>query len=273
MGSVVAAGSAFESKAVWLGALVGSLVVHVAVFGLVTSWQAPLAAKTRQVVPVEVVTLTKVTPAPAGGGGGLAEPASPPLPRPTPSPQPKARPKTEKIKKVKQSERIETPEPPPALAIPRPAAPAPPSRPAVAGPTATAGLGRGTEPGQGQGGRGLGSGGGRGPGVGPGQGPGSGTGSLLQGYLREVRRLLERQKQYPRMAQRLNIQGVVVLKFTIAADGRVAGAALGQSSGHQILDTAAQDTVARVGRFPPLPPALGRDRLAIEIPLAFRLRQ
>jgi periplasmic protein TonB len=107
--------------------------------------------------------------------------------------------------------------------------------------------------------------------VGPGQGTGTGTGSLLQGYLREVRRLLERQKEYPRMAQRLNMQGVAVLRFTIGADGGIRGAGLARSSGHGVLDAAAQETVSKVGRFPPLPAALGREKLTIEIPLAFRL--
>ena len=93
----------------------------------------------------------------------------------------------------------------------------------------------------------------------------------MQGYLLEVRRLLERQKGYPRMAQRLNIQGVVRLQFTIAADGSIHSTRLGRSSGHEVLDEAARKTVKKVGRFPPLPSALGREKLFVEIPLAFRL--
>jgi periplasmic protein TonB len=84
--------------------------------------------------------------------------------------------------------------------------------------------------------------------------------------------LLERQKQYPHMAQRLNIQGMAVLQFTIAADGRIEANNLCKSSGNDLLDKAAQETVRKVGRFPPLPTGLGKARLTVEIPLAFRLK-
>jgi len=261
MGEVFQHGTAPVTRAVWLWAILVSLAVHAAFFGMALSWKvAPLPKKT-QVVPVEVVTLTKTAPKPAGGGGVQADPA----PRPRPQPKPKPKPK----EVVKKPEKVETPEPPPSLALPRPAPPAPP----VASGPPTAALSRGTRSGTGQGGSGGGQGGGKGRGLGPGEGPGVGTGSLLQGYLREVRRLLERQKEYPKMAQRLNMQGVAVLQFTIGADGTIQSTRLARSSGHGILDTAAQETVKRVGRFPPLPAALGRERLSIEIPLAFRLTQ
>jgi protein TonB len=84
--------------------------------------------------------------------------------------------------------------------------------------------------------------------------------------------LLEHQKNYPVMAQRLNIQGVAVLQFTIAADGRLLATNLCKSSGNDILDKAAQETVRKVGRFPPLPAGLGRQQLTVEIPLAYRLQ-
>lgn len=108
-------------------------------------------------------------------------------------------------------------------------------------------MGFGREPG----GTGGNTGGGSHRGTGIGQGPGAGVGSLLRDYLQEVRRLLGKQKEYPAMAQRLNFQGVVRLQFTIMADGRVQATRLSRSSGHEILDKAAQETVRRVGIFPP----------------------
>jgi protein TonB len=71
----------------------------------------------------------------------------------------------------------------------------------------------------------------------------------------------------------MNLQGVAVLQFTIAPDGKIETTRLCRSSGHGLLDDAAQDTVRRVGRFPPLPGPLGREQLTIEIPLAFRLTE
>jgi protein TonB len=89
--------------------------------------------------------------------------------------------------------------------------------------------------------------------------------------LGKVRRLLEKHKDYPWMARRRNIQGVVVVRFTIAAGGQIDAARISRSSGHTILDEAAQATIRRVGQFPPLPTALNRQKLTIEVPLAFRL--
>lgn len=274
--------AALGSKAVWLWALLGSLAIHFTLMTIAFSWKAPLPPQARKVVPVEAITLAKFRPGPTGGSGGLPAPAtqtSPPAPElvAPAKPKPKANPKALVAKPVKNPESQEMPEiartpPPAALAIPKPSPPpASPSRSLTTGNT-TASVGRPGSSGSGQGGSGGGQGGGSGGGVGPGQGPGQGTGSLLQGYLREVRRLLERRKEYPSLAQRLNMQGVAVLQFTIAADGGIAGTRLARSSGHGVLDAAAQETVRRVGRFPPIPPGLGRERLTVEIPLVFQLR-
>jgi len=263
---------------VWLGALLGSLLVHAALVAVVVHWRHPLPPKARVVVPVETINLAQLPPAAKGGGGGQPASAVTPAP-PTPAPPPKPKvlpprprqPKPKPLKVEKPLERPALPETPvpPSLALPRPAAP---PKPGPSGPAAT-GVASRPGSGSGPGGGGGGQGGGSGSGSGPGLGPGAGTGSLLQGYLREVRRLLERQKQYPRAAQRLNIQGVAVLNFTIHADGSITTTRVSRSSGNGLLDEAAQGTVRRVGRFPPLPPALGRDRLAIEIPLSFKLTE
>jgi protein TonB len=86
-----------------------------------------------------------------------------------------------------------------------------------------------------------------------------------------VRRRLEEQKTYPWTARRQHREGVVVLKFTIGQGGEIAGHAIASSSGHEVLDGAAAEALHKVGRFPPLPPALGRPQLNIQVPLAFRL--
>jgi protein TonB len=88
-----------------------------------------------------------------------------------------------------------------------------------------------------------------------------------------VRRLLEQHKNYPWMARRQRREGVVLLKFTIGQGGEIAGHGIARSSGHEILDGAAAAALQKVGRFPPLPPVLGRSQLNIQVPLAFRLSE
>jgi protein TonB len=93
----------------------------------------------------------------------------------------------------------------------------------------------------------------------------------LKAYLQQVRRLLEQNKHYPSQARRLNQEGVVLLRFTIAAGGRIESAGVIRPSGHSLLDQAAQETLHRVRQFPPFPSDMGRERLTIEVPLKFHL--
>ncbi|MDI6854055.1 MAG: energy transducer TonB [Deltaproteobacteria bacterium] len=248
-------------------------------------WKPPEEPKAKRVVPIEAITLTRAGPGSAGGGGSIqaAEPSNlsadkpqPAPPKPAPKekirPKPKPRPKSPEMQ---AKPREIQPPPPPALAMPGPPLTAdersgslPSGRvQAESGNTAgAAGKGRSI-------GAGAGSGGGAGTGKGIGRGSGHGAdGSLLGNYLREIRKLLERHKNYPRQARLLRQEGVAVLQFTISSAGQVQGVRLSRSSGHELLDQAAQETLRRVGHFPPFPQALGRERLTVEIPLAYRLR-
>lgn len=264
-----------EEWRVWPAALAGSLALHVLLLAGIAWWRGGPPPQPRQVVPIEAILLTQMSPGPAGGGGTPAGPAAeeeaPKPPAPPPPPKPQVKPRPQPRPQVRRA-----PEPPPAMALPRPAAPPTPAPKAAAPPapaelTARAGGSVASGSGGGAGGSGGGTGGGHGPGSGTGVGAGMGTGNPLAAYLQEVRRLLERHKEYPLLARQMHLEGVAVVQFTIAADGRLEGAGLKRSSGHGLLDQAARDTVRRVGRFPPLPAALGRDRLALAIPISFRL--
>ena len=260
-------------ESTWWLALLGSMVIHATVAALVLQVVPVELPRRKVVVPVEPLTLTTAAPGQRGGGGG--ETAAPRLPEPPPPPPPREKPKVVK-KPPKAPPKPVLPEPPPQLAIPVPVKPPPvvapkPAPAQVAAVPGTAAGRPGSGPGRGSG-TGTGAGTGTGPGSGTGSGgPGSGTGNPLKGYLSEVRRLLDRNKHYPPMARRQHQEGVVVLRFTIAASGRVEATSVQRSCGHALLDQEAQETVRRVRAFPPFPPGLDRDRITIEIPLAFRL--
>ncbi|AEB08240.1 energy transducer TonB [Desulfobacca acetoxidans] len=267
--------STWKTKDNWTWAILGSLLVHgLLVAGMLTSFMSHPAKKC-VVVPVEAIALV---PGPKGGGGGRPAAATrpeavPPKPSPVcPPARPQVKPKT--VLKT----RLAPPPPEPTMA---PVIPTPASPPAItrgkSSPATVAACQAGSSGAavgssvSGQGGRGTGAGGGVGPGRGRGSGPGSGPGSALQGYLREIRRLLEKQKEYPLMARRRNIQGMVVVMFTIASGGQVDASQVSRSSGHDLLDEAARNTVRRVGRFPPIPVDLKRQKLTVAVPLAFCL--
>lgn len=252
----------------WSAAILASVALHGLILVGALSWSLELP-RPRRVVPVEAICLTTGS-GHAGGGAGRVSDVKPqvtPQP-PPPKPQPvKKKPKPALVKPAPVPQPIE---PPPSLAMPRPSTPAPvrPGRSAAVSPGSGAGSGQGA-------GRGSGPGSGTGTGSGPetDPGPGSGAGIALKSYLAEVRRLLEQHKTYPWMARRQHREGVVVLKFTIGQEGEIAGHTITRSSGHEVLDGAAAEALQKVGRFPPLPIALGRSLLTIQVPLAFRLNE
>jgi protein TonB len=261
-----------KPRETWAWAVLGSLVVHGLVVGMTLAVLQDKPRPRRVVVPVEAVTLVPFKTGPKGGGGGRPAPVSNPEAVPEkPAVPPKAKPQVNQQRQPK-AKLAPPPEPTPAPVIPAPA-PAPTVGKAQSTETMV-GSSRVCTPGvagTGQGGQGGGRGTGAGGGIGAGQGRGSGAGSALQGYLKEVRRLLEKQKDYPLMARRRQLQGVVVMVFTIAAGGEIESYRVSRSSGQDLLDEAAQTTIRRVGRFPPFPNDLNRQKLTIEIPLAFRL--
>jgi protein TonB len=269
----------WQRQGTWTWAVLGSLLVHGLLLALILAVFKEGPSPPPLVVPVETIALVPMPPGTHGGGGGQRAPVDKPVPvapkpvspRLRPRPKPRTRPK--RLAKVKPAP-PRRPEPAEAPPISRPA-PSPAitrtqslitaNHPAGApnAPIRAAGtIGGGATTG-----RGTGSGGQ----VGPGQGRGSGYGSALSAYLGKVRRLLAKHKNYPWMARQRNIQGVVVVRFTIAAGGRIDAARISHSSGHDLLDEAARETLRQVGHFPPLPAALNCQKLTIEVPLAFRL--
>jgi protein TonB len=73
------------------------------------------------------------------------------------------------------------------------------------------------------------------------------------------------------LARRMGMQGVVVLRVHVRADGSVAMAELAQSSGSQLLDDAALKTVREQWRF--LPARLDGTPVEswVEVPIRFVL--
>jgi periplasmic protein TonB len=270
----------WESRGTWSWGLLGSLAIHALIIAAVLLAFQDRPPKPRVVVPVESVTLVPYRPGLQGGGGHpgpvtRAKPA-PLKPAPVPVPaKPKAKPKPRPKHKPKRVLPPPLPTKAPAIPLPAPAtvtskAPAAPA--GAISRTSQAFRGAGSHAGTGGGGRGGGRGTGTGGGSGLGHGRGSGSGSALQGYLRDIRRLLEQHKNYPWLARRRNLQGVVVLVFTVTAGGQIESYRVSRSSGQDLLDEASKATIRRVGKFPPFPAALKRRKLTVEIPLAFRLK-
>lgn len=75
---------------------------------------------------------------------------------------------------------------------------------------------------------------------------------------------------YPVAARKQGLEGKVVLRVTVAPDGRITSVTVVESSGHKILDNAARDGVAR-WRFAPARRATGAIASVIDVPIEYKL--
>lgn len=83
---------------------------------------------------------------------------------------------------------------------------------------------------------------------------------------RGIKYAIERAKRYPLSARKRGIEGTATAEFTINSRGYPEDVKIIRSSGSQILDEAARETVMRASPFPVI-------NGSIEIPITFRLKR
>lgn len=91
-------------------------------------------------------------------------------------------------------------------------------------------------------------------------------------YLTSIQARLARHKVYPRAAQLAREQGTVLLRFTVARDGRVLSWAIERGSGFASLDRQVETMIERAAPLPPIPESITADRLDIVLPVQFALQ-
>jgi TonB family protein len=95
---------------------------------------------------------------------------------------------------------------------------------------------------------------------------------LWNGYTTKVRQMISRAKIYPSVARDKGQQGKIDLSFKLGKNGEVLKLLVEHSSGHVILDVAAQDAVENAGPFPPIPEKLNKKYVLLNLPVSFVLR-
>jgi protein TonB len=98
------------------------------------------------------------------------------------------------------------------------------------------------------------------------------TAALLRGYIGRVTRAIHRKYQYPARADRMGLEGRVLIEIIVDGGGAIVGTQVVQSSGHAILDQAALRSIRSVGKMPSPPSALGWTRRSLRIPFVYQLR-
>jgi protein TonB len=90
-------------------------------------------------------------------------------------------------------------------------------------------------------------------------------------YLAKIKNKILRIWQYPPKAYENNEEGKVIVKMSINADGRLAGAALISSSGYAELDDDAVSVVQTAAPFEPLPVNYDLSRLNIVASFRYKI--
>lgn len=101
--------------------------------------------------------------------------------------------------------------------------------------------------------------------------PSQAAGETRDSYLGRLLAQLNRFKQYPRAARQARIEGVVMLHFVMAADGKVQSFEIGKSSGRPVLDAEALALIQRAQPLPPLPADFPTRTLDAVVPIEFSL--
>ncbi len=91
-------------------------------------------------------------------------------------------------------------------------------------------------------------------------------------YLASVKKKITRVWRYPAAAYTKSEEGVVLIKFTIEADGSLSKTLLSSSSGFNSLDLATLDVVRYAAPFRPLPSEYHLTRLHIVASFNYRMK-
>lgn len=90
-------------------------------------------------------------------------------------------------------------------------------------------------------------------------------------YLYELKKLLERRKNYPLMARRMGHTGTVMMRFTLNADGSVADSEVVKKSDYETLNQAAVALVQSINGLKPFPQDIQKSHWSITVPIEYSL--
>lgn len=100
----------------------------------------------------------------------------------------------------------------------------------------------------------------------------AGNSADVDSYLSRLSRHLARYYEYPRRARRLGQEGTPVIVFEFSRDGTLVGHSLRDSSGHRLLDEAAQEMLTQAAPLPEVPDTMTGRTFTYALPVRFSLR-
>lgn len=97
------------------------------------------------------------------------------------------------------------------------------------------------------------------------------NGAAEAAYRQQLQSLIAARKQYPRQAERAEVEGTVTIAFTALPNGTLTNARVSQSSGNEWLDKAALHAVNSTSGALPFPASIRKASWALTLKVNFRL--
>lgn len=88
-----------------------------------------------------------------------------------------------------------------------------------------------------------------------------------------VKQRIEEARRYPLWAKKKGIQGITRISFTVMPDGTCRDIKIAGSSGSEILDHEALETLERAEPFPAVPEKISKSPVTLEVGIVFSLHQ
>lgn len=97
------------------------------------------------------------------------------------------------------------------------------------------------------------------------------TNKIKNKYLSKVKRLINQKKRYPKGAKRLGQEGIVKIKFTILASGKIINIMIVKKSKFSKLNKAGVKLLTKIGVFDKIPKELGESKITITVPIKYQI--
>ncbi|MGQ9608327.1 MAG: energy transducer TonB [bacterium] len=94
---------------------------------------------------------------------------------------------------------------------------------------------------------------------------------VLKEYANYVRNKIESKKRYPIIARNMGIEGRVKVKLVISKDGNLEKIDILESSGYEILDETAIQSIRDAAPFPPIPEEIKKNKLELSIYMTYEI--
>lgn len=95
--------------------------------------------------------------------------------------------------------------------------------------------------------------------------------ALENEYLAKIKKTIEKNKTYPKIAKRLNQMGKVDVTFVISKDGKIFDARIVKKSNFERLDSAAIEILTKINNFEPIPDKLNKNSWEITVPIVYQI--